>query len=33
MFYEEALDIWVFVGAGIIISGVIWNLRAESRRA
>lgn len=32
-FYAEPLDIWVFAGAGIIITGVVWNLRAESRRA
>lgn len=29
-FYQEQLDIFVFVGAGLIISGVLWNLRAES---
>ncbi|MFA6267423.1 MAG: DMT family transporter [Pseudolabrys sp.] len=32
-FYGEALDIWVLVGALIIIAGVLWNLRSESRRA
>jgi drug/metabolite transporter (DMT)-like permease len=31
--YNEALDIFVFTGAFVIISGVIWNLRAESRAA
>ena len=31
-FYGEALDLFVFVGAGLIISGVLWNLRAESLR-
>jgi drug/metabolite transporter (DMT)-like permease len=28
--YGEPLDIVVFVGAGLIISGVSWNLRAET---
>jgi drug/metabolite transporter (DMT)-like permease len=32
MFYSETLDIFVFVGAGLIICGVLWNLHAESRR-
>ena len=32
LFYGERLDLLVFVGAGFIISGVLWNLRAESRR-
>jgi drug/metabolite transporter (DMT)-like permease len=31
-FYGESLDIYVFAGAGLIISGVLWNLRAEARR-
>ncbi len=31
--YGEPLDIVVFAGAGLIISGVLWNLRAETRRA
>jgi drug/metabolite transporter (DMT)-like permease len=31
-FYGERLDIFVFIGALIIISGVVWNLRAETRR-
>jgi drug/metabolite transporter (DMT)-like permease len=31
-FYGEPLDIFVLVGALIIISGVLWNLRAESAR-
>ena len=29
-FYGEALDPLVFVGAGLIIAGVLWNLRAET---
>jgi drug/metabolite transporter (DMT)-like permease len=29
--YHETLDIYVFLGAGLIIAGVLWNLRAESR--
>jgi drug/metabolite transporter (DMT)-like permease len=31
-FYGERLDIFVLIGALIIIAGVMWNLRAESRR-
>jgi len=31
--YGERLDIFVLLGALIIISGVLWNLRAESARA
>jgi drug/metabolite transporter (DMT)-like permease len=31
--YGEALDIYVFAGAGLIISGVLWNLRAETMRS
>jgi drug/metabolite transporter (DMT)-like permease len=30
--YAEPLDIVVFAGAGIIISGILWNLRSEMRR-
>jgi drug/metabolite transporter (DMT)-like permease len=30
--YDEALDVFVFAGAGIIISGILWNLRSEMRR-
>ncbi|MPZ41376.1 MAG: EamA family transporter [Rhizobiales bacterium] len=29
--YSEPLDIFVFAGAGLIISGILWNLRAETR--
>jgi EamA-like transporter family. len=32
-FYSERLDIFVLLGALIIIAGVLWNLRAESARA
>jgi len=32
-FYGEALDIWVLVGALLIIAGVLWNLRSERHRA
>lgn len=32
MFYGEVLDIFVLLGALIIIAGVVWNLRAETRR-
>jgi drug/metabolite transporter (DMT)-like permease len=31
-FYGEALDALVFVGAGLIIAGVLWNLNSEARR-
>jgi drug/metabolite transporter (DMT)-like permease len=30
-FYGERLDLLVFAGAAIIVSGIIWNLRAEMR--
>jgi len=30
--YSEALDIYVFAGAGLIIVGILWNLRSETRR-
>lgn len=30
--YSESLDIFVFAGAGLIIMGILWNLRAETRR-
>ena len=33
LFYGEALDVFVFAGAGLIICGVLWNLLAESRRS
>lgn len=29
--YGEAIDIFVFLGAGLIITGVLWNLHAETR--
>jgi len=32
-FYAESLDIFVFLGALIIIAGVLWNLRSESRHS
>jgi drug/metabolite transporter (DMT)-like permease len=32
MFYGERLDLLVFAGAGIIVLGIVWNLRAEMRR-
>jgi drug/metabolite transporter (DMT)-like permease len=28
--YGEALDVMVFLGAGLIISGILWNLRSEA---
>src|SRR5436190_21375372 len=30
--YGESLDIFVFVGAGLIVAGIFWNLRAEAAR-
>jgi drug/metabolite transporter (DMT)-like permease len=33
MFYGEPLDGFVFAGAALIIGGILWNLRAESRRS
>jgi drug/metabolite transporter (DMT)-like permease len=29
--YAEPLDIFVFAGAGLIVSGIVWNLRSETR--
>ena len=29
-FYGEPLDPWVFLGAGLILIGIVWNLRAET---
>jgi drug/metabolite transporter (DMT)-like permease len=31
--YGEPLDVFVFVGAGLIVTGILWNLRSEARRA
>jgi len=31
LLYGEALDPRVFAGAGLIIAGIVWNLRAEAR--
>lgn len=31
-FYGEPLDVYVFIGATIIVVGVLWNLRAEAMR-
>jgi drug/metabolite transporter (DMT)-like permease len=28
--YGERLDVFVFLGAGLIISGILWNLRSEA---
>jgi drug/metabolite transporter (DMT)-like permease len=30
--YGEALDVFVFAGAGLIITGILWNLRSETLR-
>ncbi len=32
MFFGEHLDIFVFAGAGLIIAGVLWNVRGEAQR-
>jgi drug/metabolite transporter (DMT)-like permease len=32
LLYDEALDGFVFAGAAVIIAGILWNLRAETRR-
>jgi drug/metabolite transporter (DMT)-like permease len=32
MFFGERLDLWVFVGVLVILAGILWNLRQESRR-
>jgi len=32
-FYGEALDGFVFLGAGLIIAGILWNLQSEASRA
>jgi drug/metabolite transporter (DMT)-like permease len=32
-FYGERLDIFVLIGALIIIAGVLWNLRSEHARS
>jgi drug/metabolite transporter (DMT)-like permease len=29
--YGEPIDVFVFAGAGLIVAGVVWNLRAETR--
>jgi drug/metabolite transporter (DMT)-like permease len=31
--YGEPLDLFVFAGAGLIILGLLWNLRSEARIA
>lgn len=30
--YGEALDPFVFLGAALIVGGIVWNVRAEARR-
>ncbi|MEA2907392.1 MAG: hypothetical protein QOI12_4779 [Alphaproteobacteria bacterium] len=30
--YSEPLDVFVFAGAALIVSGIVWNLRSEVRR-
>jgi drug/metabolite transporter (DMT)-like permease len=32
-FFGETLDLFVLIGAAVIIGGVLWNLRAEANRA
>jgi drug/metabolite transporter (DMT)-like permease len=31
-FFSEPLDIWVFVGASVIVAGLLWNVSAEAPR-
>jgi drug/metabolite transporter (DMT)-like permease len=31
--YGEQLDVFVFTGAALIITGILWNLRSETARA
>jgi drug/metabolite transporter (DMT)-like permease len=31
--YGEPLDVFVFLGAGLIVTGILWNLRSETGRA
>src|SRR5262249_10615920 len=31
--YGERLDVFVFAGAALIITGILWNLRSEAARA
>jgi drug/metabolite transporter (DMT)-like permease len=33
MFFAESVDALVFVGAGIILAGILWNLRAEAKNS
>jgi drug/metabolite transporter (DMT)-like permease len=30
--YGESLDVFVFLGAGLIVTGILWNLRSEAGR-
>ncbi len=32
LFFAERLDVFTFIGAAIILCGIFWNLRAETRR-
>jgi drug/metabolite transporter (DMT)-like permease len=32
LFYAEPLDGLVFAGGGLILAGIVWNLRSETRR-
>ena len=31
--YGESLDVFVFLGAAVIVAGILWNLRSEAARA
>jgi drug/metabolite transporter (DMT)-like permease len=31
--YGERLDVFVFLGAGLIVTGILWNLHSEAARA
>jgi drug/metabolite transporter (DMT)-like permease len=33
LLYQEQVDVFVFLGAGLIIAGILWNLRSEAAYA
>ncbi|MBZ0138822.1 MAG: DMT family transporter [Pseudorhodoplanes sp.] len=32
-FFDERLDVFVFVGGAVMLSGILWNLRDEAKKA
>jgi drug/metabolite transporter (DMT)-like permease len=32
-FFGESIDIFVFLGAAIMLAGILWNLRTEAKKA